>query len=231
MALPVERWVAVRISHPEHIALDSWGRTDHDNEFKLVRGAPFTVLVLDPEAKPVAGAKVVAARTETQGVRGIWSWSDDQTLGEATTSEHGRAALGAVPATPFQLVVSHPAYARLVENVELRALKPVEHVVRVNEGGGVEGTVFGPDGEPLEGAVVRAGEREGTSGADGRFRIERVQIGFVTVSATAGELAPGFFGQKLGWDDPVPVEILGGEITGGLDIHLGRPTWVTGRGR
>ncbi|MHC4937543.1 MAG: carboxypeptidase regulatory-like domain-containing protein [Planctomycetota bacterium] len=229
MALPGENWVEVHLSHPEFLTLRTWGRTDHDNEFRLARGAPLTLIVLGPDGKPVAGAKASASTQQTQGARGLWTWSDTNALGGGTTNHQGRLAMGAVPETPFRLVVEHPAYARHMETVELGRLQPAEHVVRLDAGGSVAGTVFDREGNPLPDALVKAGHREGRTDASGHYRIDRVQVGFVTVRASKPEHAPGFFGQTLGWGDPVPVEVLADETTGGLDIRLGTPTWVTGR--
>ncbi|MHC4410753.1 MAG: carboxypeptidase-like regulatory domain-containing protein, partial [Planctomycetota bacterium] len=172
--LPEQPWVILHLRHPEFLARETWGRLEHDNEFELERGAPLTVLVLDSEGSPVTGAEVSTTHTSTEGARGIWMWSDSVELGSGKTGADGRFVVGAAPLSPFDLFVKHEAYAAHSEEIELRALQPTEHVVRLGEGGVVEGTVFAPDGEAVEGAEVRAGRRSGVTDADGQFRIERV---------------------------------------------------------
>jgi len=227
--VPSSESLRVRLAHPDYVGRVVWGQPGHVDTFRLERGAPFTVVVLDPDAKPVPGAQVRTLHLESDRDAGLWFGTDEEGIGAAVTGADGRAALGALPTTPFELRVEHPKFAEHVEQVELREIRPVEHVVRLDLGGRVEGTVFDPKGEPLAGALAEAGGRSAYSDATGHYSIGCVGVGFVTVRASKEGFGPGFFGERLGWADPVPVEIRAGAAATGIDIALGAPSYVTGR--
>ncbi|MHC4136826.1 MAG: carboxypeptidase regulatory-like domain-containing protein [Planctomycetota bacterium] len=233
-SLPAEPWVALGVRHSAYIFKAQWIPAGLDKEITitLTRGAPLTVIVLAPDKRPVAGAAVKAQHTRRQGAVGFWSWRDTEQYGSARTDVDGKAALGGMPQVDVAVTVDQPDYALHESTVEIRGLAPHEHLVRLDAGGVLEGSVLDPDGEGVEGAEVklRSAVRPRTrSGAGGAFRLESVGVGTAEVIASADGFGPGFFGERLGWDDPVPIHVRAGDTVSGIEIVLGHPTFLLGR--
>ncbi|MEM8885588.1 MAG: carboxypeptidase-like regulatory domain-containing protein [Planctomycetota bacterium] len=228
IVLDASGWVPLRLSHVRYRAQQVWAQEGEEQTYVLRRGAPLTVLVLDDERKPVAGAKVSANDKRRRGMAGIWSWSEVEQIGFEQTAADGRVQVGVAPEGAIELRVEHNRFATHVSTVRIPGVDPVEHVVVLNQGGIVEGMVLDVEGQPVPGALVRAGDRTGSSDSAGRFRVERIGAGFVTVMAGKEGHAPGFFGHALGWGRPVPVEIIPGEVTQLSEIRLGKASYLTG---
>lgn len=227
-------WVAIGFRHPAFIFKTQWVPPGLEKELtvRLTRGAPLTVVVLAPDKRPVPGAAVVAAHTRRQGAVGFWSWRDTELYGQAKTDAAGKAALGGMPQVDIAVTVDHPDYALHESTVEIRGLAPHEHLVRLDAGGVLEGRVLAPDGEGVAGAEVKlkgAARPQARSGPGGAFRLEGVGVGPAEVIAFADGYGPGFFGERLGWDDPVPVHVRAGDTVAGIEIVLGHPTFLVGR--
>jgi protocatechuate 3,4-dioxygenase beta subunit len=234
VSLPAQPWVSVGVRHPDYIFREQWlpSGSEREVEITLYRGAPLAVVVLTPQKEPVAGAQVTAARTLRQGAAGIWSWSMTLRYGHATTDDEGRAVLGGMPPVDVGIVVDHPRYAIHTSRVAVRGEAPIEHLVVLDAGGVLEGRVLDLAGRGVEGAEVRlrSGVRPTThSGADGAFRLAGVGAGTVEVVAVADGYGPGFFGERLGWGDPVPIRLRAGDTLTGIEITLGPATHVLGR--
>ncbi|MDH3592675.1 MAG: carboxypeptidase-like regulatory domain-containing protein, partial [Planctomycetota bacterium] len=215
-------WVEVIVDHPDFVRQQDWiVRQTTEQDLILRRGARFAVVVLAPDKSPVAGAKV--------SVEAPSLFSGTTVFGDGRTDKDGRVVVGTVPATVVNVAVVHADYATRRETVRIESDAPFEHVVVVDTGGAVAGRVFDPKGEPVEGAVVHGGSLAATTAADGTYRLERVPVGTVRVVATKDGFGAGFFGEKLGWAEPVPLTVRAGALTAGIDIHLGKATWVIGR--
>jgi hypothetical protein len=235
-ALPVpgDVWYPIVVRHPDYVQARTYVRArDPEREVELRRGAPLTVLVLDPVGKAVPGAELDVSWEQTHGSAGIWRWSNVEELGAFTTGEDGRAAIGEVPqSTTIVVKVDKAPYALVESRVEIPNDDPVEHVVRLDSGGILVGRVVGPGGEGVPGATVscrRLARPIAESGPSGDFRLEGVPAGSVEVVAKAEGYGPGFFGGSLGWGDPVPIPLRSGETLNGIDIVLSKPVFVVGR--
>jgi protocatechuate 3,4-dioxygenase beta subunit len=227
-------WVALGVRHPAYIFKAQWVPAGLEKEvtITLTPGAPLTVVVLAPDKQPVAGAAVRAEHTRRQGAVGFWSWRDTERYGSGRTDEEGKAALGGMPQVAVAVAVDHPDYALHSSTIEIRGPAAHEHIVHLDAGGVLEGKVLDPDGDGVAGAEVklRGVARPTTrSGPGGAFKLERVGVGPAEVIATADGFGPGFFGERLGWDDPVPIHVRAGDTVAGIEIVLGHPTFLVGR--
>lgn len=239
LPLPEGEWFEIAVRHPDFVQGQAWVNAGpKEQEIVLDRGAPLTVVVLDPARKPLAGAKVNAGFSRTHGASGFWQWTSWTELGESTTDAEGRAAVGAVPALPVSVAVDREPFALHRSNVEVVSEIPVEHVVVLDAGAVLVGRVIAPGGEGVPGATVKCQELArpvATSGPDGAFRLEGVAAGSVplrrgvTLVAEAEGFGPGFFGAALGWGEPVPIPVRSGAMLDGLEIVLSMPSFIVGR--
>ena len=88
----------------------------------------------------------------------------------------------------------------------------------------IEGTVFGPDGEPVEGAAVEGGGSDAVSDAAGRYRLEGVPLDGASRRVRAS-LGRSFVGEA-----PFP-GFEPGETRAALDLHLEKGYVLRGRDR
>jgi protocatechuate 3,4-dioxygenase beta subunit len=227
-------WASLGVWHSAYIFKTQWVPAGLEKEvtIKLTRGAPLTVVVLAPDKQPVPGAAVKAEHTRRQGAVGFWSWRDTERYGSGRTDADGKAALGGMPQVAVAVTVDHPDYALHQSTVEIRGPATHEHIIHLDAGGVLEGKVLDPDGEGVEGAEVKlrgAVRPQTRSGPGGAFRLESVGVGTAEVIATADGFGPGFFGERLGWDDPVPIHVRAGDTVSGIEIVLGHATFLLGR--
>jgi protocatechuate 3,4-dioxygenase beta subunit len=233
LPLPGDDWCEIAVRHPDFVQGRAWVRAaDPDREIVLGRGPPFSVLVLDPLRKPVAGATVVVSWQRSYGASGVWRWSHGEDLGEFRTGADGRAAVGVVPQATVVVRVDREPFALHESRIDVTGDGPVEHVVRLDAGGILLGRVVGPGGEGVPGASVKCqglARPVAAAGPGGEFRLDGVAPGSVQLVAEAEGFGPGFFGAALGWGEPVPIALRGGETVAGLEIVLSKPVYVVGR--
>ncbi len=226
-------WIQVAVLHPGFVQEQAWVNAGpREHEIILERGAPLTVLVLDPARKPLAGAKVAAQFEKTHGASGFWQWTQVTDLGQRVTDADGRAAVGAVPAGSVQISVDREPFALHGSSVDVPSDRAVEHVAVLDAGALLAGRVLAPGGEGVPGATVRCRDLArpvATSGPGGAFRLEGVAAGSVMLVAEADGFGPGFFGAAIGWGEPVPIPVKSGAVVDGLEIVLARPSFVHGR--
>jgi len=235
LRLPPLPWYGIVARHPEYVRgsefVPGGARLPAEVEIVLARGAPLTVLVLSPDKRPVPDAQVTVRVNEANGVFEA-SWVTSNEFGAGKTDAEGRVAIGGVPEVHLTVVVDHPDYALNRSEFDARGVAPIVHTVHLDGGGVLEGRVMDEAGAGIAGATVRLQDAErpsATTGADGTFRMEGVGAGEVHVIAEADRYGPGYFGERLGWDDPVPVPVRAGDVVTGIEIVLRKPTWITGQ--
>jgi len=170
----------------------------------LGTGVGLEVVVRDPDGRPLADARV-----ELDFARGeVPNWDDlEMMLGDRTlrTDADGRARTDRVPPCTLTVTASHPKHApaHVEREVSAQEPSPVRVDLRLRRGATVAGRVLDAAGQPVADAFVRArpeGEEDppfrGTTDAEGRFRIENVPAGPLTLDV----LATGFRHASL----PIP---------------------------
>ncbi|MCG3135506.1 MAG: hypothetical protein HMLKMBBP_03165 [Planctomycetes bacterium] len=178
------------------------------------------------DGSPVASANVFVVRDRNQFTQAMTSSQivDPQT-GEMTlppgairarTDADGRFVLSGLTPGKTTLEVRTPDLSPLsMSGVDV----PGDVTAVMTEGGAVEGVVFGKDGRPAEGVVVMlqrgmmgAGGATTTSGAAGRYRLERLVPGTYTAMITDPDSPMGFGSMKQ-------ASVRDGEVT---NLDLGK---------
>jgi len=111
-------------------------------------------------------------------------------------------------------------------------LEPVEQEIVLDLGGTVTGSVLAPNRDPVGGARVylRGDDTRYTkTKPDGTYVLEALPIGAVEIFARADGFGPGYFGDELGWGEPVPIRLKSGETATGIDIVLSQAAFLRGR--
>lgn len=189
------------------------GRTVDLGEIELAPGGSLAGLVLDPGGRPVDGAWAsVVVESDSGGLH----------RAPGRTAEDGRFELTGLPlGEPLRLSVwtsGHPNEE--IAGIVLPLDEPL--VVELRAGSQVFGRVVGPRGEPVDGAHVQAyvdvavpggtqhgGSGNGTTAADGGFRIGGLVAGSLRLVAQAeGHPDAQVAGMDIGDDGEVgPIEI------------------------
>ncbi|HEX2254414.1 MAG TPA: carboxypeptidase-like regulatory domain-containing protein, partial [Thermoanaerobaculia bacterium] len=179
-------------------------------------------LVLDPGAQ-------VRGRVVTRGGEPVAGASLRIGPAGALTDAEGRYRMAGVALGVKALVLTHPAYRRLLREVDVRpGVNEVD--LTAEEGLAVSGRVRDETGAPSPGAVVtlrNRGERgpralAATADGDGRFRVLAVVDGRYDLEAEAPGFAPVLH--------PEVVAVDGNDVAG-LQVVLRRGATLTGRVR
>ncbi|HEX4964501.1 MAG TPA: carboxypeptidase-like regulatory domain-containing protein, partial [Thermoanaerobaculia bacterium] len=166
--------------------------------------------VTDPQGNPIAGAQL--GTTAVVSVILEHAPPDarkDQ--GFATTDAEGQfRVLGLQPGELVQVFVRHPGFLTFSRRVSLRenGEKPLEIVLR--PGAGISGSVVGDQGEPVQGAVVKALrddpdnkvwnpslESTAVTGESGHFHLRDLEPGTVRLVTAKEELGTADFGEVV----------------------------------
>jgi protocatechuate 3,4-dioxygenase beta subunit len=136
----------------------------------LYREGRLAGVVLGPDGKPVAGARVAVPGAATR--------TDPPPA--ATTDTAGRFVLAGLPTDKYSATVTPPAGSpsceHVFEGLAVVSGLTIRHELKLPEGAAVAGTVTDPDGRPVAGAAVRImlGYQRGpeaTTDASGNFKI------------------------------------------------------------
>jgi hypothetical protein len=190
--------------------------------------------VVDELYRPIGGAEIWLSQR----------WSSEKGHFIAETDPAGRFELAAITSDHF---IGARAPGLGISYVQSARGKPGDRVpmriVLATPGGGVHGTVVGPDGMELAGAEVRVGERDPEHGVmlanglrvpgppaqfawtddTGAFAVDSVPVGSVPVKVRA----PGF----ATWSRTIEVALDGAEIRArlhGETVVVGRATTLDG---
>lgn len=175
---------------------------------RLSRGATLVGQVLRPDGRPAAAAKVEVELqpAERQGFRMRWDPSGGVTMGDTRTvvaDAEGRFTVAACEVGKAVVVAHAPGAARSRVTATIpTADARVETRLVLRAAGAVSGLVLDPEGRPVRGARVEVAgsllDREGddayvatltaTTGADGRFELEGLPDGRVTLAVAAASM-------------------------------------------
>jgi RNA polymerase sigma-70 factor (ECF subfamily) len=225
------RVTARHANHVPHTArLDPMAPEPH--RLVLGPGAELAIVVLGPNRQPLAGVSTAASIRHDEGVVGFYQSTTHTPLHASETDRDGRTEFGTVPAGTVAILVDDLRFAPIEEEFHVDGQSPVEREFVLDRGGVLLGTVTDAQGNPVEGAEVYVDNnrhRSARTGADGRYRLEKVGRGPYEVLARAKDHGIGYFGAELGWDDPVEVRVRPGEVVDNVDIRLPDGLYVTGR--
>lgn len=172
--LPGKQWV--QVAHSEYPPLKLQTSTGDDIEITVPLGAALALSIRDQRSEaPIPMADVVLIRIKDGVViRGI-------------SDMKGRAKFAALVAGEYSVTVSLKGYARTRQSVRLaarslRADPDHEEVVEMSKGSTLAGILLDGDGDRVEGATLSVGLSRATSDREGRFRLEDVIAGDVTLA-------------------------------------------------
>ncbi len=178
--------------------------------------------VTDEQGRPVPGARV-----EETGSRA----PVQRMLRRCVTDAQGRYDLPGCPfGLRFGIAVSHPDFA--AASKERLAPPKAGDVLTVDlvltKGLVLEGDVLGPDGKPVPAALVKCGDQEARTEANGAFRLDKLGPGQSgTLMVLASGCAPMLQSLSLGPDQPVrrlSLRLAAGKVaTGRVVDPKGRP--------
>jgi RNA polymerase sigma factor (sigma-70 family) len=176
------------------------------SDLDVYRDGALTGLVLDPQGKPVAGARVGLVFFIDRGRDGLLS-TDRQNW--ATSDAQGRYRIDVITrgdhdAGPslVQVVVTKSGFARSESEtvvLDRRKAQPLELApIRLGRDAALRGTVVDPPGRPVEGAWVvvsprsiRNESRSVRTDKDGHFALQGLSSGPNQLSVTYGDLLGG----------------------------------------
>ena len=168
LACPRVGEFVVEASHPRHaasfsetFAVEKGGGITGVN-VHMTAGGALTGRVVDAQGAPISGARVTSHHTDYVDDP-FWrslgdSYPSAAARKEARTDQSGTYELTSLTPEIYQLHVAHPDYAA----VTIRELAVVDGATQevgdivLQEGASVTGTVFGPAGTGLAGALVQA---------------------------------------------------------------------------
>ena len=190
-----------------------WNRKDRLTEpiprqitFKLETGTRLGGVVVDEDGKPVQGAEIfisVNGREATpEDPRSQWVYG--YTVKTDKTGRWKTAPI--IPANPrrISLRYSHPDFidqygSRAVLGPRWKELRKFTYEIALKRGHNIEGTVTGPDGKPVVGAVLALGHSPwGAAGRhpkpktdkNGVYRFKNVPKGQTTITVVSKHHAP-----------------------------------------
>jgi protocatechuate 3,4-dioxygenase beta subunit len=124
--------------------------------------------VVDETGRPVAGAKVVVAASES-GFDG-----DSRYIGESRTGADGTFAVPDAPEGTRAVLVRAPGFIP-VTRVQIEARS--DEKISLQHGGTVRGAVLDVSGKPVAGVIVTAEEVAARTDAQGNYRVTGVSAG------------------------------------------------------
>lgn len=155
----------------------------------LARGASIAGVVVDDRGVPIAGAKVGVERTR-ELAPGVQFQSVD-TDSQVETDENGYFLVSGVEEASASLIAEADGHAK--ESRRDIELGDGNVVFRLERLGRITGVLLDTEGRPLPGSQISVPGREVTpvdTDAEGRFTLERVRPGSVSLQATGDKHLP-----------------------------------------
>jgi protocatechuate 3,4-dioxygenase beta subunit len=172
----------------------------HDLELRvrMPAAAALTLALVAPERKPVPDVTLFLQQAGSADDFGPLASAVPAT--SVARGHDGSFTIHGLEAGRFDLLVVPVRYAELRRNgVELVPGETTDlGALTLDEGRTIAGRVIDPEGEPIEGAAVRAWDggplesaREATSGSEGGFEIAGLRTGSITLHVEAQGFLPG----------------------------------------
>lgn len=214
------------------------GQVGEPLTFAIAPGVAVAGVVLDTATnKPVSDAQVTAYRAKEGGQKrnGMWGEIDGEDFDflalssmdgrrSAVTDSQGRFRIEALAAGKYRFTARHPDKAKAsAKDIEVTAEKPPTDIeIRLDDGGGVEGTATGFAQRPLADAVIAAFSlqtgtlRSSTTDKGGYFRIDGLPPGqYMVFKSRLDERA-----------DNIPLEMLSNLRLKSTTVRQGKLTRV-----
>jgi protocatechuate 3,4-dioxygenase beta subunit len=187
------------------------GEAGEEQEIRLGRGVEVTGRVLAPDGAPIPGAQLRA-----------WTGRSSQ---ESRSGPDGSFRLAGVDAGTLRISATAERFEDDLIEIEVAAggatadivLQPDEDEESVE----VHGRVLGPDGSPVEGALVSVGGRSVSSERDGAFKVR--------ICGCRSDEPQEVVARKRGFARGRTTVLLEGKRVEGVEVRLENGTEIRGR--
>lgn len=173
------------------------GRDVNNLAIKLVRGGSISGHIVDPEGRPISGARITTHDndwTDDEFTRILEDFPTNTTSSEARSDAQGNFKLANLTTEVYQINVKAGGFTVFIKK-DIRVGDNNETKlgdVKMSRGGSLRGTFFDASGAPLVGGTVTLSPTEGDdpraypgkSGPDGKFAISNVRPGRYRLSGT-----------------------------------------------
>ncbi len=180
----------------EHHSLSLSDGETRQIEFRLINAGIVKGMIINDAGKPVADAQIRAIYADDPSTRGAIAATYQWEMGEVRSEATGSFIVEVHPEKEFIVEASHPAFVGEVStpmrSASIEGQAPIR--LSLSKGEGFEGEVRDENGNPIAGAQVRLMEveeraelqrfvsfellkrrnRTAMSGADGKFRFDRL---------------------------------------------------------
>lgn len=142
----------------ERFSID-YGQEKDRVDVPMTRGGTIRGRVLGPAGRPVAGARVKTHASDYSDDpfwQGLGSFPSQATQAEVRTNEAGDFEIGLLAGSSYQVDVRHADFAQDIQREIVVEEGRVTEIgdIRLEAGASLSGTIYGPSGKGLSGAVV-----------------------------------------------------------------------------
>ena len=193
----------INVKHADYVAETvSWRGGDSipgEYTVKLAKGVPIGGIVHDENGQPIEGVEIHTQISQmAPGSTSNRVTSDSVQLAQSDEQGRWTAQVKETPKKKLALKLAHEDYlshTSFAARASWDELKQLDHVLTLEDGLQVIGTVTDPDGDPIDGAILYIGqhryendrEKKTTrTDAEGRYRFTNAQLSSRTASPLMG---------------------------------------------